>query len=170
MDKKKKKAVKIIIIIAVIVVLIFLIKIFIFPNWNIVGKAIFLNPKKVSVPVNTIMISLNKDTFPLIVQSQGLIQGLPKSAVISLKLYNFDSGQRQIEESYVITKGSVKKGEAVNPDISVQIHSKYISEAGDICSAIKKANANGDLGYEFGISKTSLLLKYGGMIKYKGCF
>jgi hypothetical protein len=170
MDKKKKRVVKIIMIIAIIVVLIFFITSFIFPNWSIVGKTIFFSPKKVSGSANTVMIPLNKDTFPLIIQSQGLIQDIPKSGVISLKLYNFDSGQRTIEESYVVTKGSVKKGETTNPDISVQIHSKYISEAGDICSAIKKAKANGDLGYELHSSKAGLLLKYSGMMKYKNCF
>ena len=101
-----------------------------------------------------------------------IVQSLGHSAVVQLKFYNFDTGQRQWENSYVIEGDSVKKGIANNPDVTVIMSSKYLKELTnqDYCSVIKKANQNGDLGMEYGLSKLMLLVRYGNMLKYKECF
>jgi len=115
-------------------------------------------------------VKLTKDNLPGFLQSQALINDIPKNGVILLKLYNFDSGSRTWEENYVIEKASVKKGSVDNPDVILSIHSKYVSELGDFCNAIKTARANGDFGFESGMSEAALLWKYKGMMKYKNCF
>ena len=103
-----------------------------------------------------------------------MIQELPKDALISLRLYNFDTGVRQWEKSYVITKGNVEEVNAQNLDenkldLEIIINSKYALSA-EFCTAIKQARANNDFGYELKASKASLLWKYRGMMKYNNCF
>ena len=103
-----------------------------------------------------------------------MIQELPEDALISLRLYNFDTGVRQWEKSYAITKGNVEEANLQNLDSTkldaeIIIHSKYVLSA-EFCTAIKQAKANNDFGYELKASKTSLLWKYKGMMKYKDCF
>ena len=89
-------------------------------------------------------------------------------------MYNFDTGVRQWEKSYVITKGNVEEVNAQNLDenkldLEIIINSKYALSA-EFCTAIKQARANNDFGYELKASKASLLWKYRGMMKYKNCF
>ncbi|MDO8517438.1 MAG: hypothetical protein Q7S33_04930 [Nanoarchaeota archaeon] len=124
-----------------------------------------------------------------------MIQALPDNSALLLKFYNvrnstalisehpknptnnqedfsdFNSGQRQWEKTYAITKGSVKEGNVENPDITILLSSKYLNEltTSNFCSIIKKAKANNDLGIETSLSTPSLLWKFKSMTKYRDC-
>jgi len=118
-------------------------------------------------------VAVTKENFHQYIESQKIIQELPKKALISLRLYNFDTGIRQWEKSYAITRGSV---EVVNTpisnedklDVEIIIDSKHVLSA-EFCTAIKQARANNDFGYELKSSRVALLWKYRGMMKYRGC-
>jgi len=116
-------------------------------------------------------IVVTKDNLPQYLSSQSIVKDLPKDGKILLKLYNFNSGERQWEESYLITKGSVIKTNEEDADVAILIDSKYIGEFGSkgFCNALKEANQNGDLGSEMKISEVAFMWKYAGIIKYKSC-
>jgi len=100
-----------------------------------------------------------------------MIQALPDKAIILLKFYNFNSGQRQWEKSYILTKGRVAEGTA-NADLIILLHSKYLAELNEnnLCSVIQKAKANGDFGTEMQLSTASFMWRYKSMMSYKSCF
>lgn len=119
---------------------------------------------------------ITKDNFQQTLQSQSIIQELPKKAIILLVLSDTgDNTGENPEDEYIITRGSVKQVNAENPssnsnpDLIIFIPSKYIPESYNFCNAIKQANKNRDLEYELKESKASLLWKYRGMLKYKEC-
>jgi hypothetical protein len=109
--------------------------------------------------------------FEQIVASNQMIKDLPSNALILLRFYNFNTGQRQWENSYVLTKGSAKLGTTAKPDMTIVIASKYLSQvtSSNLCSVIKQADSNGDLGTESGMSTAGLLWKYRSMLKYRDC-
>jgi hypothetical protein len=115
-------------------------------------------------------VMITKENLPDFFKAQGFVQDLPDNGVILVKFYNFDSGERAWEESYVIKKGSVEKGSVDNPDITIILSSKYIPYLGDFCRAVQKAKENGDIGYESSLGNVALTWKYKGMVKYKSCF
>ncbi len=116
-------------------------------------------------------IKVDYSNLAQVLSSSGLVRDLPEGATLSLRFYNFDTGERQWEKSYIITKGNVQEGEAENPDITFIIHSKYLKEMTNknFCSVISQARANGDLGMETGMSKTRLAWKFRSLLKYKDC-
>jgi len=142
--------------------MILLIILFIYsaPRLGIIGNVInkqATNSNSVSAP-----LLITKDNFQAYLEKQSIIQDIPKKAEISLIFSD-------TKESYIITKSSVKKGQAINPDIIITIPSTYIPSLSNFCNAIKTANTNKDLGYELVASKMSLLWKYKSMMKYKDC-
>jgi len=120
-----------------------------------------------SVPFKPVIVT--KETLPVYIQKQEMVKSLPDSASIGLKLYNFNSGEREWEESYVITKGKAVLGSVDSCDLVILIHSKYVPALGNFCPTIQKAKTNGDFGIETNMSQTALLWKYKGMMKYKDC-
>ena len=113
---------------------------------------------------------VTKENLPAFVGKQTMIQELPEKAAILIRFYNFDSGEREVENSYLIKKGSIVEASGDEKvDLVVYMHSKYIPELGWFCSAIKKARSNGDFSFEMKGSKIGLLWKYRGMMKYKDC-
>lgn len=107
-----------------------------------------------------------------VLSGNNIVKVLPEDAQMILRFYNFNTGSRVWEKSYTLKKGSVKKGASANPDISLSMHSKYFNELTDqnLCSTIKKAKNNDDLGVEIYISQAALLWKYRSILKYKECF
>ncbi len=101
-----------------------------------------------------------------------MVQALPSDGVLMLKFFNFEGGERVWEKSYVIKKASVKEGFVANPDILLTLHSKYLAEmnTNNFCSVIKRANANGDLGFETQLSKMKLSWKFKSIAGYRDCF
>lgn len=156
-------AIGIILIILAIVVSIYMNK----PKQTVFGNVV----PSASGNGNHEQIKITKENFPSYLSGQEFVKNLPKNAIINLKLYNFNTGEREWEGSYTLSKASIKEGEDSNADMTIMLSSKYIELANqyDFCSLIKLANQNGDLGYEFHISKASLMWKYSGMMKYKDC-
>lgn len=107
-----------------------------------------------------------------VLSGNDMIKMLPENSEVSLKFYSFNTGSRVWENSYVLKKGIVKEGTSANPDITLSMHSKYFNELTDqnLCSTIKKAKNNNDLGAEMRISYAALLWKYRSVLKYKDCF
>ena len=154
---------KYLIVIGIIIVFSFAsVKYVNYNNSKITGNVIKEEavPEKVMASVQKPVITL--DNFPSYLQGNEIVQNLPEGALISLKL---SSG-----ESYSLEKGKVQSGDVGDPDIVITIDSKYVSELGDFCSAIRNARNNGELKYELKKSKVSLLYKYKGLMKYKSCF
>lgn len=96
-----------------------------------------------------------------ILETDPLVQDLPKKAVISLNVGG---------NYYTITKSSVVKVKATEPDLTISIPGRYLEEiSGGLCETVKKANANGDLVIQSDLSEGSLAWKYKSMLKYKDC-
>ena len=100
-----------------------------------------------------------------------IVGDLPDDARILLKFYNFDSGEREWESSYVIEKNNIEIKEIDNEDIFIFVHSKYIDELNDnsLCEVLELANKNNDVGIETKLSEVALMWKYKNMLEYKNC-
>jgi len=114
-------------------------------------------------------VVLTKATLPAYFEKQEIVQDLPDSSSILLKLYNFNTGNRQWEESYIIEKGSVRVGSVADPDIEILLHSKYIPKLADFCNTVRDAKGNGDFGFSSKMNKVGFLWKYKSSLKYRGC-
>ncbi len=101
-----------------------------------------------------------------------VIESLPTDAKMLIRFYNFNSGQRAWEKNYSLTKGNVKEGTIENPDVILNLDSKYLNNltTQNFCSIIKEAKEINSLSIEIPGSKTSLAWKYSAMYKYKDCF
>jgi hypothetical protein len=154
-----------------------LIGIFVLVALGAVGAAYyFLNdsdPESViqnSTPTPTIKVSYVN--FAEIISKNYVIKELPENAVIQLKFFNFDSGSQTWEKSFIMKRANVQEGNIDSADITLTLHSKYLKELTDknFCDVIKKANSNGDLGFESSMSTTALAWKFKSIMKYKSCF
>jgi len=130
----------------------------------------FLGVKSSNIDAPT--IDIDYSNLPQALSSSNMVNELPADASIVLRFYNFNSGEREWEKSYIVRKGEVEEGYNADADITVSIHSKYIEPLNNknFCSIIKESQKNGDFGYESKISDAKLLWKYKGMLKYRGCF
>ena len=156
-----------ILVIGIILLLIFLIM-----GGGFTGNSIksFFGLKKETTNTNAQSIAVTKDNLAWFLTNINLVRELPKDAEIEFTLYNFNTGVRQWEESYVIKKAQVYPGKAEDPDVVVLLSSKYVTSLGNFCNTIINAKNNGDFSFEIKKSKASLLWKYKGMMEYKSCF
>lgn len=130
---------------------------------------IIINNPKVSLSSNfkqqmaiTLPVIITEDSLPSYLAMNQIIQDLPSSAEISLKTS---------QNEYTITKGKVIEAKANNPDITISIPSKYITEfSNGFCSTIDKSNRNKDLEITLHLSETALAWKYKSLFKYRECF
>jgi hypothetical protein len=101
-----------------------------------------------------------------------VVKDLPDNTKVLFNFYNFDSGVREVERSFVLTNSEVYEGEVDNPDITMSIASHYLEEwnSRNFCSVMNKARNNGDLGYESDLSSIKLAWKFKSMNKHKSCF
>jgi len=130
-----------------------------------------INPAKKVQTNNIQTIPVNYTNLASELSKNSMIKTIPDNAVLLLKFYNFNSGEREWEKSYILRKGKVTEGEE-KADITLTLDSKYLKELtnNNFCSIIKLAKKNGDLGFETSLSTTSMLWKFKGMMKYKDCF
>ncbi len=100
-----------------------------------------------------------------------IIQKLPESARILLRFYNFDTGEREWEKSYVLTRANAIETYDEDVDIILIMHSKYLSKLNEnnFCFIIKDAKRKGDFANELKISKTKALWRYKSVMSYKDC-
>jgi len=166
----KFKYVKILIVFLIVLIVVFFVKEQFLKKGS--NKSLSFNDKNSGGNIKQVQVPITKENLAYYLKSQKIIQDLPRSANLELILYNYDKGYRELEESYSITKGDVKKGSSEDPDMIIYLSSKYIDyfSSEDFCSVIKKAKLNGDVGYDIRRSQTILLFKYGKMLNYKDCF
>ena len=166
-----KKVVIIIVIIAVLLIGIVVIGNYYRSQTRAAAAAKYLATHPVTNRPPAQPIVVTKENMPSYLANQQVIKDLPSDAKILLKLYSGDgSGNKIWEESYSITKGKVTLGTVDSPDITINLDSVEVPDLGNFCGAIQKAKAAGNVGFELGLGKASLLWKYGGMMKYKSCF
>jgi hypothetical protein len=158
-------------VVILIIIGMFIISAAVYSLYAIKEKSsnIDIDSNPLNVPIQAIKITYDNLDFTL--SKTNMIKDLPKDAIILLHFYNFNTGEREIEKSYVFTLGEIKEGVIENEDIAIYIHSKYLNEltTANFCSVIQEANSNGDLGTEKKISNTALLWKYKSMLKYRSC-
>lgn len=118
-----------------------------------------LKPGQAGLPA--VYVNVTKENFAQVLASNSFVKDLPNDAVISLKVD---------EDYYAIRKSGVIKEEADLPDFKITIPGKYIPMLWDLCAAMDSARNSGELGFESGLSKISLLWKYKSMLKYRECF
>lgn len=105
--------------------------------------------------------SLNLNNEILALSDNDLIKELPEDAIIELKANKV---------SYTIKKGSVSLETPQEPDVTIELKSKYVKTlSSDFCGAIRSANQNKDLKVEQHLSLTMLTWKYKSMLKHKSC-
>ncbi|MEN9626537.1 MAG: hypothetical protein RL557_865 [archaeon] len=73
-----------------------------------------------------------------------LASGLPPDASVLFEIYSYDNGEMIILDHYAIVDGYVREEKIEDAGVFIQIHSKYFSEEGEICSLIQRAMHNGD--------------------------
>src|SRR4030042_6516863 len=113
-------------------------------------------------------IDIEYSNLPQVFSSSRMVNELPADANVVLRFYNFNSGEREWEKSYIIRKGEAKEEYNTDTDMIVFMHSKYLGPLNNnnFCLIIKEAQKNGDFGYESKVSDARLLWKYKSMIKY----
>lgn len=99
-----------------------------------------------------------------------IVQDLPSSAILNLKFYNFNSGEREWENSYILRKNSVEDGTA-NADMDIVMSSSYVKnlKSQGTCEVLTLANEEGAFYVETELSDTALAWKFKSMLKYKDC-
>jgi|TARA_Y100000310_G_scaffold167546_1_gene167343 hypothetical protein len=153
------------IILGGIIFIIMVLAIFILDKLILTGEIIY-NQETEIVPLS----SEDKEKVAQTLLTSEFIGDVPKNNPISLRFYTFQNGERIWRDGFLIGKKQLlSEGK---PAVFLYLHSKYIQEfnSGNICETIKKANKNGDLGFYSEHGKTSLLLKYSGMLKHRDCF
>ena len=100
-----------------------------------------------------------------------IIQALPEDSTLLLRFYNFNSGEREWEKSYVMKKADVKEGMIDNADLTLTLSSAYLPQLTNqnFCGMIQAAKANGDLGVESSLSTAGLLWKFKSIAEYRSC-
>lgn len=99
-----------------------------------------------------------------------MISSIPKNGVLSLTTFNFNSGEREIEKTFILKKDLAYEG-SESADIYINVHSKYVTQlnTNNLCDVLKRANANGDFGAWSELEDSSLVWKYKSMLKYRDC-
>ena len=111
---------------------------------------------------------VNKENFQQYIISQQIVKDLPENSEISLRLTNSEGF---IEKNYILSRNSIKEGDAENPDIVIMLNSKYIGELENgLCETISKAKQNNNLIFETKINIVEFLWKYRNSVKYRNCF
>lgn len=150
-------------IIVIIAVVLLVIAGFLIYNYKLTGNTVKNTGTGQIVPITY-------NNIAQVLSSSDLVNALPEDGSILLRFYNFNTGSRQWEKSFIIKKGNVREG-IENADITLILHSKYLSglTTGNFCSMINQAKKNKDLGFETSLSKISLGWKYKSMYKFRDC-
>lgn len=164
---KRKQVYLLSIAVLIVVAVVASIVYFVFPGQTAVSGNIAKEGSYNSISLTSITYS----NLPSELSSNKMVKALPEGSSILLKFYNFNTGERQWERSFTITRGKVTQG-GTEGDIVLSLHSKYLSGLTtlNLCSVIQKANKAGDLGFETQLSKAALLWKFKSIMEYRSCF
>lgn len=171
--KSRLKIVLVFLVIGIIILvsaLIFSVKSYL--SVNVENPSTSGENKPSSVQKQTASSGTSKIDIVSYLESNELIKKLPDDAVILLRFYNFNTGEREWENSYILKRSSVVEGLVDNADITLVMKSKYLSDLAtkDFCTVIKTAKANDDLGVWTDELTVSLLWKFRSVLSYKECF
>lgn len=130
----------------------------------------FSKPVVSKAPSPTINVSYGN--FAEVISKNSMVKALPENSDVLLSFYNFNSGERIVEKSFII-EPKIKETNRSEAEVVVFIHSKYLSELTNknLCAVIKKANSAGDLEISFSnkSSEAGLMWKYKSLMKYTEC-
>ena len=129
------------------------------------------NPSPPSSPVIITASEEDYERFETIMPKTGLVQDIPEKGKIQISFFNFNSGYREWERDYILTRGNVVQGTAGDIDIKLILHSRNLPKLNEnnVCEVFQNAKKQGDFGSELIISKMSFTWKYKGMMGYKSC-
>jgi hypothetical protein len=111
------------------------------------------------------------ERFEQIMPQTDLVNALPEGVEIQMSFFNFNSGSREWERDYILSKGNVREGISSNPDMKLILHSRNLPklQANNVCQIFQQAKAQGDFGSELLISKAKFTWRYKSMMSYKSC-
>lgn len=152
-------------IIIVGVIILIVLMIFLFDKFQSTGNVTF-EPGIKTVPLT----ALERDKVTQTLLASEFIKDVPKNNPIALKFFKFENGQRVWQDEIIVGKDQLLT--SGKPSIYLALHSKYISQMNNnnLCDVIKKAKANGDVGFYSDYNKLSLFVKYTSMLEHRGCF
>ena len=104
---------------------------------------------------------------------KGLIANkLPDNFVAVFRTYNFNSGEREWERSFTLTKDSVVEGFPDKYDLLIIMSSKYLDglNTANFCGKVQTAKASGDFGIEYSVNEIELAWKLKSLSDLKSCF
>ncbi len=154
-----------------------------FSNENISSEAISSqsqqsekSPSRQEVVVPKEIVTASEEDYQRleeILPQNEIIQLLPESARIKLSFFNFNSGSREWERTYILTTGNAIQGEASlsEVDMALIMHSRNLPllKGDNFCEIIQSAQRNGDFAMETEKSTVSLGWKYKSIIGYRDC-
>jgi len=106
-------------------------------------------------------VVLTQENLPAYLESNQIINDLPEDGAINIYFG---------DDVYSIVGNSVDTGTIEDADITIKLPGNYFGkEFRSICGMIKGAVSKGDLYFETSLSKTKLLWKYRGLVKYRDC-
>ena len=125
--------------------------------------------KKSSIQITPLSPEQRTKVIQTITSSE-FIEDVPEKFPIAIRFFKFENKQKIWQDGFLI--GNNQLLSEGTPTIYLSLHSKYISELNNenLCEVIKKANENGDLGFNSEYSKASLLWKYKTMLPHRDCF
>lgn len=108
-------------------------------------------------------LAVSSESFPTYLETHPAVSSLPKSASIGIKIgsYSYDIDGRDVSLTQSLE----------NKDVIISLPEGYEGVIGEfgLCNAVKKAYNDNKLSVETFSSKTTLLLKYIKLLKYKDC-
>ena len=127
-----------------------------------------------SPPSQQVIITASEEDyarFERIMPQTDLVQDIPEKGKIMISFFNFNTGYREWERDYILTKGNVVEGYADDVDIKLILHSRNLPKLNEnnVCEIFQNAKAQGDFGSELLISKATFTWRYKGMMGYKSC-
>jgi len=117
-------------------------------------------------------ISVNYTNFAKVISENSIVKALPEDSALLLEFYNWKNDTKNIEKTYTLRKSKVTEERVSNPDITLSLNSKYLSQLTNknFCNIIQQANKARDLEMNSSLSKVALAWKFRAILKYKECF
>jgi len=172
MEHKKKK-IMVLIFSAILIISLTSLIINNKSNAQITTNAVSIGGGGTSQSINQVKIvplsSEERKKVAETISSSDIIKDIPKTGIVGLVFFNDENGQKIMGDGFLLGRNKIlNQGE---PDLYIFLNSNYISEFGQkkLCDIIKESYNNGDLKFESKQSAAKLMLKYAGLLKYKGC-
>ncbi|MBT3416480.1 hypothetical protein HON86_01080 [Candidatus Woesearchaeota archaeon] len=125
-----------------------------------------------NVVQKNLAVNIDYSNLASFLSRNAAIKDIPANTKILLRFYNFNTGSRNYEKTFVLESGHVSEGTTDNPDLYIDVHSKYLNDwnSGNFCQIMTRAKNNGDMGITSDLPVTKLLWKFRAMSDHKSCF